>query len=392
MKGKKHLISAILCTAFLVLSGCTSSSTTSGSDGNSNNNIATHSISGTVTSSGAGLSGVSVALGGSSSARATTDANGNYSFAGLVSGAYVITPSKLGYTFSPASSSQTVNSANISSVDFSANAATTSASSLVGSWQAVYGAFGLDNNATYSGAAWIFYPNGTYTAWDSDTSSQDPGGVCGDINGDTGLFCTAGREWGTYNYDAVNHVLTATSTIDENGANGFTHNAGETWTSQAGAFTVNGDVISVVIGTTTVTLERVADTSNPIVGSWIAVYGVFGLDNAATTSKAAWTFYPNGTYTAWDSDTSSQDPGGVCGDINGDTGLFCTAGREWGTYRYDAVNHVLTATSTIDENGANGFTHNAGETWTSQAGVFTVNGDVISVVIGTTTVTLERVR
>lgn len=61
------------------------------------------SISGTVTLNGKPLPGVTIALGGASSATTTTDANGNYTFTGLENWAYTVTPSLAGYTFSPSS-------------------------------------------------------------------------------------------------------------------------------------------------------------------------------------------------------------------------------------------------------------------------------------------------
>jgi uncharacterized repeat protein (TIGR01451 family) len=60
---------------------------------------ATYAISGKATNGGEGLSGVSVALTGTSSASTTTDAAGNYSFSNLGGGNYTITPSLNGYTF-----------------------------------------------------------------------------------------------------------------------------------------------------------------------------------------------------------------------------------------------------------------------------------------------------
>ena len=50
------------------------------------------------------------------------DANGNYSFTGLANGSYTVTPSKTGYTFSPANQSVTVNGANVTAVNFTAQA------------------------------------------------------------------------------------------------------------------------------------------------------------------------------------------------------------------------------------------------------------------------------
>jgi Carboxypeptidase regulatory-like domain len=80
--------------------------------------VATYSISGQVMFNGSGLSAVTVALSGASSATAITGANGNYAFAGLANGSYTVTPSRAGFTFNPASSPQTVSGANIPGVNF----------------------------------------------------------------------------------------------------------------------------------------------------------------------------------------------------------------------------------------------------------------------------------
>ena len=64
--------------------------------------VPTFSISGRVTDgSGNPISGVTISDGAEHSA--TTDSNGNYILSGLAVGTYTITPSKSGYTFSPAS-------------------------------------------------------------------------------------------------------------------------------------------------------------------------------------------------------------------------------------------------------------------------------------------------
>src|SRR5262249_40002211 len=75
-------------------------------------------LSGTIT----GPTGVSVALSGTATATATTDASGNYSFPGLQNGSYTVTPTKAGFTFSPTNRAVTVNGANISGVNFAATA------------------------------------------------------------------------------------------------------------------------------------------------------------------------------------------------------------------------------------------------------------------------------
>jgi hypothetical protein len=63
-----------------------------------------HKITGRVTKSdGTAVPGVTVALSGSKSATATTDANGGYTLNAPTGGDYTVTPSKTDYTFSPAS-------------------------------------------------------------------------------------------------------------------------------------------------------------------------------------------------------------------------------------------------------------------------------------------------
>ena len=78
----------------------------------------TYSISGTV--SGAVALGVTITITGTGSRSTLTDASGNYSFSGAANGSYTITPSKTGYTFSPANRSITVNNANVTGQNFTA--------------------------------------------------------------------------------------------------------------------------------------------------------------------------------------------------------------------------------------------------------------------------------
>lgn len=78
---------------------------------------ATYTISGTIQGTGATL-----ALTGSKAATVTTDAQGKYSFTGLANGTYTLTPSKAGYTFTPASKQLTISSASVSGVNFTGTA------------------------------------------------------------------------------------------------------------------------------------------------------------------------------------------------------------------------------------------------------------------------------
>ena len=62
---------------------------------------ATYTIAGTITQGSAGLAGVGIAL--SSGASATTGSTGTFSFTGLGSGTYTVTPSLSGFSFTPPS-------------------------------------------------------------------------------------------------------------------------------------------------------------------------------------------------------------------------------------------------------------------------------------------------
>ena len=80
------------------------------------NSPPTYSISGTVT--GDVQAGVTMTLSGSVSATTVTNASGNYIFRGLSNGTYTVTPSKLGYGFSPKSTTVTISGANVTGINF----------------------------------------------------------------------------------------------------------------------------------------------------------------------------------------------------------------------------------------------------------------------------------
>lgn len=82
---------------------------------------ATYSVSGKVTlkGSGFGLCGVVVTLSGSSSTSVTTASDGTFTFNGVQNGSYTLSAAKRDYTMS-ASQPVTVNNANISGIQFTA--------------------------------------------------------------------------------------------------------------------------------------------------------------------------------------------------------------------------------------------------------------------------------
>jgi len=79
---------------------------------------AIHSISGTVTFSSLGFSGVTMSLSNSTTGTAQTDSSGNYSFTGLINGTYTVTPSLSSYTFTPTSIPVTISGEDVTGVDF----------------------------------------------------------------------------------------------------------------------------------------------------------------------------------------------------------------------------------------------------------------------------------
>jgi len=85
-------------------------------------NTSGFSLSGTINPTAVG-NGATVALSGGASASATADGSGNYTFAGLANGSYMVTPKHTGYAFTPGNQSATVNGANITGVNFTASAA-----------------------------------------------------------------------------------------------------------------------------------------------------------------------------------------------------------------------------------------------------------------------------
>jgi hypothetical protein len=142
---------------------------------------ATYSISGQVTSDGSGLSAVTVALSGASSATAITGAGGNYAFTGLANGSYTVTPSRAGFTFNPASSQQTVNGANIPGVNFIATPTPVPAGTYSISGQVTTNGFGLSgvvmalSGADFEGTITDANGNYVFTGLENGSYTITPG-------------------------------------------------------------------------------------------------------------------------------------------------------------------------------------------------------------------------
>jgi hypothetical protein len=95
----------------------------------------TFTLSGTISPASAG-SGAAVVLSGPVGATATANSSGTYSFPGLSTGTYSVTPSKSGFTFSPTAQTATVTSANLTGVNFTGTAASQQTHNVSLNWTA----------------------------------------------------------------------------------------------------------------------------------------------------------------------------------------------------------------------------------------------------------------
>jgi len=104
-------VDGLYCSSFAV----------SGITGTINRQATTYVVSGKVTTAnGAALQGVSLALTGNANLNGVSDVNGDYSFATLANGSYILTPSLSGYTFDPPPRSVPVSGTNRTGVGFRA--------------------------------------------------------------------------------------------------------------------------------------------------------------------------------------------------------------------------------------------------------------------------------
>ncbi len=120
---------SIILTIVALLAGCGGG----GGGGNvSAESVPTFNITGTVVSDDI-KQRITVTLSGLSSETTTTDAaSGSYSFTGLVKGTYTITPSMAWYRFTPPCQAVTINSADLSEINFTFTVATGSAHNISG--------------------------------------------------------------------------------------------------------------------------------------------------------------------------------------------------------------------------------------------------------------------
>lgn len=206
-----------------------------------------YSISGSVTSSGVGLSGVTITLSGAGSGTATTDTSGNYTLSGVANGTYTVTPSKSGYTFSLSSTSVTVSGANQTGKNFTATATLSTYSisgtiidnnnaPLMGASVALSGAHTGSTTTDPSGNySFTGLANGSYTITPTLTNyTFAPGSLSATVNG----VNATGK-----NFTATAASPGANFKIPDTGQTTCYNSAGTiiscTGTGQDGAYTIN---------------------------------------------------------------------------------------------------------------------------------------------------------
>jgi uncharacterized protein (TIGR03437 family) len=206
-------------------------------------------------------SGATIALTGTSTATTTANASGSYTFSGLANGAYTVTPSKSGYTFSPVSVAVTVSGANVTAASFTATAQTWTITGGVGT----------------SGSGATIALTGTATATTTANAS--------------GAYTFSGLANGSYTLTPSLTGFTfspASLAVTVSGANvtaaSFTATA-QTWTITGGVGTSGSGATIALTGTSTATTTANASGS----------YTFSGLANGAytvTPSKTGYTFSP----------------------------------------------------------------------------------------------------
>jgi len=117
-RASKLLAGIVVCLYCLANVGCAGFSTPKA--GSQTGSLMTYTISGNIGSSVNG-GGATVTLSGADGATTTTDGLGNYSFSGLSSNSFTVTPSKAGFSFTPSSRTVTANGSNIAGINFTSS-------------------------------------------------------------------------------------------------------------------------------------------------------------------------------------------------------------------------------------------------------------------------------
>ena len=381
----------------------------------------TYSISGTISPT-AGGGGATVTLGGASSATTVADANGNYSFTGLANGSYTVTPAKTGYTFAPASQPVTVNGANQTGVNFTAQAVASwsisgTISPTAGGGGATVTLSGTSSASTVADAngnySFTGLANGSYSITPSKTGytftpASKPVTVSGANQTGVNFTAQAVASWsisGTISPTAggggatvtLSGASSASTVADANGNYSFTSLAngsytvtpsktGYTFTPASKPVTVSGaNQTGVNFTAQAVASWSISGAISPTAGGAGATVVLSGASSASTVADAngnySFTALANGSYAVTPTKTGySFTPGSQSITLNGasQTGVNFTAQSTTQTYSISgaitpsagssgttvALSGASSGSTTVDANGNYTFTQLANGTYT----------------------------
>ena len=225
--------------------------------------------------------------------------------------------------------------------------AVTNKNPIVGAWHP-YGSIPADGSAPLPGMM-VFYADGFYINYSKDHKDCIDGGV----------------EYGSYSIDSKTGILTATSSVDENGVCGLTSNPGKkTGAGKVEINTARNQLTLSDVGATTRQVRVTDGNKNSIVGAWDTRHG--------SGNPAGFVLYPGGFYVEW------KD----CG--SGGKGV------EYGSYKW--TGSAITGQTTVDENGScGGFNTVAGPIPANLTATISNNVVIFSADKGKTTIKTSRV-
>ena len=233
----------------------------------------TYTVSGTI--SGVGRSGATVKLTGATTATVTANTSGVYTFTGISNGSYTVTPTKTGYSFTPAGQAITVNGANITA-NFSSAVQTYTISGTIS------GAGGSGSTVKLTGAT-------------TATVTSNASGVYTFTGLSNGNYTVTPAKTG-YSFAPANHAITV------NGANTTVN-----FTSAVQTYTITGTISGGGGAGATVKLTGAATVT--VTANASGLYTFTGVPNGSytvTPTKSGHIFIPS-------SRTTTVNSGNVTG-------------------------------------------------------------------------------
>ena len=306
-------------------------------------------------------------MSGAASATTTANASGVYTFTGLANGAYTVTPSNAGYSFTPSTSAMTVSGAN-QTANFTAAAQTWSISGTIsptaggsGATVTLSGASSATTTANASGVyTFTGLANGAYTVTPSKAGySFTPPNSAVTVSGanQTANFAAAAQTWtisGTISPTAggsgstvtLSGASSSTTTANASGVYTFTglangaytvtpSNAGYSFTPPNSAVTVSG-ANQTANFTAAAQTWSISGTISPTAGGSGATVTLSGASSATTTANASgvytFTGLANGAYTVTPSNAGySFTPPNSAVTVSGanQTANFTASAQTW---------------------------------------------------------------